>query len=156
MLRTILAVIGGYVVMVCFVILGIATVWFGMGNSFAFVGETSEASLGWSLLILAAGFIASIAAGIVATLIAGQMNRQNATRGLMGLIVGLGLLTAVMNLMKEPKTLPQGKTIQDLSFVEAGEFAHSPTWYDFAIIGAGVAGVLIGSSFVKQGDTTKA
>ncbi len=49
-----------------------------------------------------------------------------------------------MQLNVEPRPLPAGKSVGDLTFFEAGEVATSPTWYSFAAPGIVALGVLMG------------
>lgn len=69
----------------------------------------------------------------------------------MGIIIVLGTLTLVMQVASEPKPLPEGKTIDTLTFSEAGQYAVSPTWYNAAIIVVGVIGILGGHSIARRG-----
>lgn len=149
-MRTVLAVIAGYVVMVAGVLLGIAVIWFSLGAKFAFDGNTAEASIGWSMTMLIAGFMAAVVGGIAAGKVAGETRRSAATKGLVGLIVVFGMLTVITQLMSAPAPLPEGKTIENLTFTEAGQYARSPTWYNVGIVVVGVAGVIVGSKAIRQ------
>jgi hypothetical protein len=145
MLRTIASVVLGYVAMVFLVILSIAACWFGLGNEFAFEGESNRASVGWSLIILSGGFAAAIVAGCITAKVAGAKCRSAATKGLVGVILVLGLLSAISSFTMTPTPMPEGKSIRDLTFTEAGQYARSPAWYEFAIIVVGMGGVYLGS-----------
>lgn len=147
-MRAAIAIILGYVVMVIVVMLGIAATWFSLGAEFAFDDETFGASTGWSLIMLLAGFIAAIVGGITAAIVAGPQKRPVAIKGLVGLIIALGLLTLIMQLTATPAPIPEGKTIENLTFAEAGQYAVSPTWYNVGIIIVGAAGVIVGSKII--------
>lgn len=144
MVRAILSAIAGYVVMVFVVIGGIALTWYGLGNRFAFVGDTNDASLGWSLIQLLNGAFAAALGGYAAMNLGGAKGPL-ASRILLGMLVLLGLLSLSMALNATPPPMPEGKTIDSLTFTEAGQFARSPTWYHFAIVAVGCAGVWVGS-----------
>ena len=144
MVRASLSAIAGYVIMVFVVVGGSAVTWYGLGNRFAFVGDTNEASLGWSLLqLLTGGFAAAV--GGYAAMYLGRDNGPLASRILLGMVLVLGGLSMLMALQATPQPMPEGKSIDSLTFTEAGQFARSPTWYHFAIVVVGCAGVWIGS-----------
>lgn len=144
MVRAFLSAIAGYVIMVFVVVGGIALTWYGLGNRFAFVGDTNEASLGWSLIQLLNGGIAAALGGCAAMYL-GQGQGPLASRILLGMVLLLGGVSLAMALQANPPPMPEGKTIDSLTFTEAGQFARSPTWYHFAIVAVGCAGVWIGS-----------
>ncbi len=143
MIRAIFAAFLGYVVMVACVMAGIAIVWNVFGNEFAFSGESTEASLGWSLLALLSGLVAAVMGGYVAALVGGPKGWL-AVRVLIALILLFGGLTIVMQFGAEPLPLPDGVSIRDLDFFEAGQYAVSPMWYNFAIVVVGLIGVWSG------------
>ncbi len=143
MIRAVIAAFLGYVVTVICVMAGIATVWYSLGNAFAFDGETTTASTGWSLLMLICGFAAAIVGGCAAAKIGGPKGRL-AVRVLLGLIIVLGCLTFYAQMNATPMPLPEGVAIQDLTFMEAGQYAVSPMWYNVAIVIVGGIGVWLG------------
>lgn len=140
MLRTTIAAVLGYVVMVIGVLSGITGVWFAMGNAFAFEGDSVVASLPWSLTMLGVGFLAACLGGVVAAVVGGP-RRKNAVKTLIGMIVILGFLTAASQWNLPVKELPESKSIADLTFMEAGQYARSPNWYNVAIVIVGMIGV---------------
>lgn len=151
MWRVFVAPIVGYIVMVIVVMLGIAAVWFSMGASFAFDGNTVNASLGWTLAMLVAGLIAAIVGGMVASMIGGWQYAAKAVMGLAGLILVMGLLTIVLQSMAEPTPVPADFNVADLSFTDAGKYSRSPMWYNFAIVVVGIVGTLVGGKLIKPG-----
>ncbi|MFN7629007.1 MAG: hypothetical protein ACK5PZ_19440 [Pirellula sp.] len=144
MVRAILSAVVGYILMVAISIAGVAATWFGLGPRFAFVGETNQASLGWSLLQLGCGCIAAIAAGALTTKLAGKEHAKG-LQIFVAMLVFLGLLSLITTTYSNPTELPPGKTIDTLSFSEAGQYARSPLWYLIAIIFVVCAGAKIGS-----------
>ena len=145
MFRTVVSAILGYVVMVIVVMLGIAGVWFSMGNEFAFEGETVRASVAWSSTMLGVGFFAACLGGVVAAIVGGPRS-SNAVNVLIGMVAILGVLTAASQWNLPIQELPEGKVIGELTFFEAGEFARSPNWYNVAIVIVGMIGVWIGGA----------
>lgn len=63
MIRALFSALLGYAAMLIVILGGIAATWFGLGNRFAFVGDTDQASSGWSLLQLASGLAAARVGG---------------------------------------------------------------------------------------------
>jgi hypothetical protein len=153
MIRAIVSAIAGYALMVVLVMSCIAATWFTLGNRFAFDGESRTASLGWSLIQLVAGAISAIAGGALTAWLAGP-HRALAVRILIGIMLILGVLNAAMSLGVAPPPMPEGKTLESLSFAEAGQYARSPTWYLFAIVVAGVAGVWSGGRLAATQPST--
>ena len=147
--RSIGAAVAGYVVMVLVVMLGAAVQWFVLGAEGSFQEDSTVASTSWSAIACVAGLLAAIAGGFAASKIDVSPNRLG-VKILLGLILGLGLVLALAQMAGKPKPLPKDKKIADLTFVEAGEYASSPTWYNFAIPIIGAIGVVIGSGFLKS------
>lgn len=145
MIRALLSAVLGYVVMVIVILGGIAATWFGLGNRFAFVGDTNQASLGWSLLQLASGLAAACVGGWLTARVAGG-RASLAIKILTAVILTLGMISLVAHLTIVPPPMPEGKTIDSLTFTEAAEFARYPVWYDAVIILVGVVGIRVGAS----------
>jgi hypothetical protein len=143
MLRAIASAILGYVVMAAGVIGGIAALWFSLGSRFAFADNSSMASTQWSVATLLMGFLAALVGGSVATKAGGPV-AQRAVRILVILLLVLGTAQWVMQFDRAPAPLPPGKTLDDLTFMEAGQYAVSPSWYNAAIVLVGAVGVAIG------------
>lgn len=154
MIRAIFSAIAGYFLMVIVVLSCIAATWFTLGNRFAFEGESRTASLGWSVIQLVAGGLGAIAAGALAAWLAGPKHSL-AIRILIGMILVLGILNAVLALGVTPPPLPEGKTLDSLNFSEAGQYARSPTWYLFAVVIAGVAGIWMGGRLATTKPSTQ-
>lgn len=146
--RAILAAITGYVVMAVTAVAGIGLTWLIFGADGAFRDGETVASTQWSVTNCVFGFVAAVVGGLAAAAIDKTPDRLG-TKFLMGIVLGLGMLIAFLSLNVEPKPLPDGKSISDLSFMEAGEVATSPMWYNFVIPLIGTTGVLVGSRFIR-------
>lgn len=141
MLRSVLGAIVGYVAMVVVVMAGIGLAWVGLGAEGAFAGEEPHPSNLWMVSNLVGGFIAALAGGLVA-LKSGRS--QRAVKILAGLVLGLGLVVALLAPSSEVSGKSLNKPVAELSFMEAGEYAQQPSWYNWLIPLVGVAGVLLG------------
>ncbi len=142
--RSILAAVAGYIVMAVTVILGIVIAWQVFGPTGAFVGESTTPTTAWLVSNLVFGLLSAIVGGTVAVKI-DRSDNQRAVRILCGIILVLGVGLAVAGIGAEPKPLPEGTSVAELSFTEAGEIASPPTWYNFVMPVVGALGVLAGS-----------
>lgn len=140
MLRSILAAIVGYVALVAVVLAGVATAWMALGGAGAFAGEGPAPSTPWIVLNLLSGLIAAVIGGLVARRIG---RSQSAVRILVGLVLVLGLLSALFADGPDDKE-PIDKPVAELGFFEAGQYAAQPTWYNWVVPLVGAAGVIFG------------
>ena len=141
--RALLAVILGLAVNMLLGFASIVLAWTIFGPEGAFQGETTIASFAWSAFGCGTGLIVGGIAGRVTSVVARQAPRLPVFV-LAGLLLVIGLGNAVLQLSAEPKPLPEGMSVGDLTFLEAGEVATSPAWYSFAAPGIAALGVLIG------------
>lgn len=141
MLRSSLAAIVGYVTIVLVVFAGIGVAWLILGGAGAFAGEGPSPSTPWMALNLLSGLIAAVVGGLVARRIGGS---QVAVRILLGIVLVLGLVSAVMEGGAAAAHEPAAKPVAEMSFMEAGRHAVQPAWYNWMIPLVGAAGVLIG------------
>lgn len=141
MIRSILAAVAGYVALVVVVLAGIGLTWVVVGGSGAFAGEGPEPSAMWMVANLVFGFLAAFAGGCVARKIG---RSQQAVRILIGLIILLGVITAITAEAAYAKRIKIDKPVAEMRFMEAGQHARQPGWYNWIIPLVGVAGVWIG------------
>ena len=141
MLRSILAVIIGYAVIFLLVFAGIGIAWLVLGGEGAFAGEGPAPSTPWMALNLLSGLIASVVGGLVTRRIGGS---QLAVRILVGLVLVLGVVSALLTGGSAAAPEPIGKPVAEMSFTEAGRHAVQPAWYNWIIPLVGAAGVLVG------------
>ena len=141
MVRNILAAIGGYVVMIVIVLAGLGLAWGVLGGEGAFDGQGPFPSTVWLGINLVTGFVAALAAGLAAR----KMGRSAAAvKILIGLLVAFGILSAIMAEGQYAKRDPVERPVAEMSFLEAGQHAKQPVWYNWAIPLIGVAGVWLG------------
>jgi hypothetical protein len=133
LLRTIAALVAGFLAIATCMFLAIAAMWTGLGAGFAFEGTGPNASSGWAAGMLAGSFLGSVCSGCAISVIF----RREPRRGVLVTISVAVLFTAGvvgMRISQTPPPLPEGRTSSSLSFAEAGEIAVSPDWY-FAALG---------------------
>ncbi len=146
--RALLAVILGLVLNMLLGFGSIVLAWTIFGPEGAFQGETTVASFAWSGFGCGAGLVMGAIAGRVTSAVAQQAPRLPVFV-LAGLLLVIGLGSAVLQLGVEPMPLPAGKSDGDLTFFEAGEVATSPAWYSFAAPGIVALGVLVGGGALR-------
>ncbi len=69
---------------------------------------------------------------------------------LAGFVFLLGLVLAVLQLGQTPPQLPEGMTVSELVFTEAGQYAVSPTWVTCLLPALGAVGALLGGSLGRK------
>ena len=141
--RALLAVVLGLALNMLLGFASIALAWAIFGPEGAFQGETTVASFAWSGFGCGAGLVVGAIAGRVTSAVAQKAPRLPVVV-LAGLLLVIGLGNAALQLGAEPKPLPEGMSVGDLTFFEAGEVATSPTWYSFVAPGIVALGVLLG------------
>lgn len=120
--------------------------WAAFGAEGAFREGTLVASTPWSVAMCVLGLAAAIVGGCASRLVAKEKGRE-ATLALAVLVLLLGHAMAFGQAGSEPAPLPEGKSVADLTFFEAGGLARPPAWYSFLIPWIGAAGVMLGASF---------
>ena len=126
----------------------IVTMWFSGGSDFAFEGNGPEASIGWVFGMLFGCFVGSWAAGIVGRLIVGWTGAKS-LRATTAAVVLFLMFNIFARWMQGPVSLPEGKSVGDLTFSEAGDYAVTPLWY-FPSAFAACAGGLRLASFSRD------
>ena len=123
------------------VLAGIGLAWAILGGRGAFAGEGPTPSTTWLALNIVTGFVAALVAGAVAR----KLGRsQTSVKILIGLVIALGILSAVAAESQHAKREPVIKPVAQMSFGEAGQYAKQPVWYNWVIPLVGVAGVWLG------------
>lgn len=141
MIRSILAAVAGYAALVVVVMVGIALAWAILGGTGAFAGEGPEPSAIWIILNMICGFLAAWVGGWVALKIGRSVHAVNI---LIGLVILLGVMTVLTADSQYAKRARVDKPVAEMSFMEAGQHAKQPAWYNWVIPLVGVAGVWIG------------
>ena len=139
MLKTVLAAIVGYIVMVIVVFATFSLSYLGMGADRAFQPGTYEVSFLWIAVSLVLAIIAAVIGGTVALRIGGP----TAPKVLAGIVVVLGLLSALPALNPGADPRPAVRT-EAVGNMEAMSNARQPAWNALLMPFLGAAGVLAG------------
>lgn len=139
-MRTLLAVLAGYLVMALLVFGLLTGVYLAAGPSFAFQPGTYAVSRSWVAVMVVVGFDAAITGGFVAHRLAPS---PRTLRALAALVVVLGLTMAMASLnAPEDATL----AVRDgaVGSMDAMMRARTPTWAAVLNPVLGVVGVFVG------------
>ncbi len=150
MLRTIGGVLGGYVTMVMLVFITFTIAYLAMGAEGAFKPGSYEVTTLWLVVSIALGLIAAAVGGVVCLAIA---KNHKAVLALAGLVLALGLLSAIPVMMNPT---PTEVKIRDgaVGNMEAMMNAKQPTWIALLNPLIGVAGVMIGGRYRASANKT--
>ncbi len=140
MLRSILAVVVGYIVMAAVVMLTFTAAFFAPGLVFETHGI--GVTLPFLVFSLAMGAVAAALGGIVAALIAGKHARR-AVLALVAIVFVLGLASAVYGLFRVPPTV-SAEEVARMTPMEKAAIGQEPVWYSFLVPFLGSAGILAG------------
>jgi len=139
MLRSALAVILGYVVMVVIVFSTLTGSYLGLGVTKVFHPGTYEVTSMW----LAIMFVFSLAAAVVGGMVCASVAKgKGAVTALMVLVLILGILSAIPAITASNGT-PAIRT-GDVPNLEAMMNGREPAWFALLLPVIGVVGVMIG------------
>jgi hypothetical protein len=139
MFKTIGGVILGYISIVVFVFFSFSLTFLLLGTERTFQPSSYEVTPLWLVASLALSLIAAIIGGKVCVIIAG---RSGAAKGLAGLVLVLGILSAVMAVRASGEA--PGARTGIVSNTQAMMNVREPVWFSVVMPVIGVAGVLIG------------
>ncbi len=140
MLKGIAGAVVGYIVIIIVVMAGLGLAWAILGGEGAFHGDGPYPSTAWLAFSFGFGFLAAVAGGFVAA----KIGAKKGVQILVGLIIALGLVSALTYERVRAKSEPIDKPVADMTFTEAGEHARQPPWYNWTIPIVGVVGALVG------------
>jgi hypothetical protein len=146
MVRTIIAVIVGYITMLVLVSLMIACVFLLMGPEWSFKPGSFAASNRWILMSLVGNFIIAIAGGFTCALIA---KGGKAPLVLALVVFALGLAFAVPAVVANRSNTNLVRT-GTVTMKEAMQKAREPLWAPFSAPVIGAIGVLIGAKLKRR------
>ena len=140
MVRSVLAVIAGYVLMIILQVAAFMSIYTIVGANWSFKPRAFQASTRWTLMQFGVVLITAAIAGFVCALIA---KSGKAPLALAALVLLLGLAMATMKVMTQP---PDAHEVRfgSVSNMEAMQKARHPAWVIFLGPFIGAAGVVIG------------
>lgn len=141
--RNIGAAVLGYVVMFVGVFLLMTIAWMILGADGAFAPGTWDISSTWIIASIFVGLFAAIPGGMIATKIGSD---GLAVKILIGLVVVLGIASAIPDPGTAPAIRPEGVSMWD-----AVASAVQPRWLALLNPVIGVVGIMIGASKAKAG-----
>ena len=141
MVGRILGAAAGYATLVVVVMAAVGLSWLALGGGGAFAGEGPEPSSLWLTLNLVGGFIAASVGGWVSRRVGRSANAVTILIGLVLLLGVVSALTADSQFEKRPRI---DKPVAEMSFIEAGGHAKQPAWYNWVIPLVGAVGVWLG------------
>lgn len=141
MIRTLIAVIVGYVVMALFVFASFSLAMLVLGPGMAFKPTTHDPSTLWLLTSFLLSFIGAVAGGWVCTAIS---ETWRAPLALAAVILGLGLLLMVYVMMAPgvPRSPESERSVRDSSPMESGK---QPLWVSVLNPVVAAGGIVLGA-----------
>lgn len=150
MIRSVLAIIIGYVAIAITVFFGLTGAYVALGSEGAFEPGIYELTTAWVVTAVGANLVAAIIGGIVCALIA----RKKAVPVVFAAIVFvLGILVAVPSMMAdetEQVARPEGITMFD-----AMKEARQPTWFSLSNPFVAAIGIMLGASLISSRNTPR-
>jgi hypothetical protein len=145
MLRSILAVVVGYIVMAALVMLSFTPAFFA--PELVFEKDGFGVTLAFLVFSLAMGGVAAVLGGFVAALIAGRHARRSLL-AFAAIVLVLGVGSAVHGLFQAPQTVSAEEAAR-MTPIEKAAIGHEPAWYAFLLPFLGSAGILAGGSVAR-------
>ncbi len=145
-LRTILSMVAGYVVMAAALMAIFTVAYLGLGADWSFKPDSWEPSARWIALSLITGGVVAFAGGTVTQLL--DRSGKGAL-ALMGLILVLGILTAVLTLTGGAPASSL-RTTASPGNMEAMQNAIQPMWLFFVNPLVGLIGVFAATKLVRR------
>jgi hypothetical protein len=139
MLKSIIAVVVGYIVMAIFSFAAFSAAYLGLGVERVFEAESYDISTIWMVVMVVLAFIGGIVGGFICAAIS---KSKGACMVFAGIVLALGLIAGIMTKMKDaPDTARTG----DVPNLQAMQMAQTPTWICVLNPILGAVGVLLGA-----------
>ena len=138
MLKSILAVIVSFLVMAIFSFAVFTCAYLALGVDRVFEAESFNASTLWMVIMVAVALVVGLLGGWICAAIS---NSKRTCQVFAGIVLGLGLLTAVVTMMKEPEA---GRS-SEVSNFEAMNKTQTPAWLCLLNPALTAAGVILGA-----------
>jgi len=146
MLRSVLGVIGGYIVMFILQVASFMTIYTIVGADWSFRPRSYEASTRWTVMQFAVVLVTTIIAGLICAVIA-RGGKAPLALAVVVLVLGLGLAAAATAL--KPADTHEVRT-GNVSNMDAMNKARHPTWVVFLGPFIGAVGVVIGGKLRRR------
>src|SRR5258706_1902175 len=146
MLRSVLAVIVGYVVMFILQVTAFMTIYTLVGANWSFKPASYEASTRWTVMQFGVILVTTIIAGLICATIA---KGGKAPLALAAVVLVLGLALAFASTALRPADTHEIRT-GSVTNMEAMSKARHPSWVTFLGPVIGALGVVIGGKLKRQ------
>jgi hypothetical protein len=143
MLKSILAVIVGYIVMAIFGFAIFTCAYLGLGVERVFEPASYAISTLWMVIMVAVALIGGILGGLICAAIS---KSKGACMVFAGIVFALGMIFAIPAAMKEH---PSADRSGDVPNLQAMQMAQTPTWILLLNPVLGAVGVLLGARMKK-------
>ncbi|MEY2496312.1 MAG: hypothetical protein QOJ45_2804 [Verrucomicrobiota bacterium] len=143
MLKSIIAVVVGYIVMAIFAFTVFTGAYFGLGVDRVFEPDSYVISATWIALMI----VITLVGGIIGGLVCAAISKSKTTCVVFAVIVfALSLVFALPSVMKErPSTVRAG----DVPNLQAMQLAQPPTWLCLLNPVLAAAGIMLGARMKK-------
>ena len=143
MLRIIAGIIVGWIVMVVVVMATFAITMVALGLENILQPDSYWTTDTFNIIVLAGGFVAAIAGGVVCKAIA---RSSNATYALVTIVLAMGIVSAISNMNKaDPPARTGDPTIEDMMM-----HGKEPNWFAITKVVLAVGGLIIGSAMISS------
>lgn len=146
MLRSVLAVIAGYLAMFVLIFLAFTCVYQVLGADGSFKPGSFQSSNRWLLIAFVVNFVVAIIGGLICAAIA---KGGKAPLALAIVVFALGFVFAIPSLIARNDTTNMVRT-GDVPMFEAMAKAKEPVWVPLTFPFVGAAGVLIGGKLKRR------
>lgn len=143
MVKSILAVIVGYIVMAIFAFAVCTCAYIGLGVERVFQPESYDVSTIWVVIMMVIAVIGGILGGLVCAAIS---KSKGACMALAIVVLVVGMIGAITTSMKEH---PSAARSGDVSNLEAMMKAQTPAWFCFVNPVLGAVCVMLGARMKK-------
>lgn len=143
MVKSILAVIVGYIVMAMVAFAICTCAYLGLGVDRVFEPDSYNVSTIWIVLMIVIALVGGILGGLTC---AGISKSKGACMALAIIVLVVGMLSAILTEMKEH---PSATRSGDLSNLEAMTKAQTPAWVCFVNPVLGAVAVMLGARMKK-------
>ena len=139
MLKSIMAVVVGFIAMAIFSFAAFCCVYLALGADRAFQPESYDVSTVWMVVMVVLSLIGGVLGGFICAAISKSMG---VCKVFAGIVLALGLLSAIVTTMKErPNTARSG----DVPVFQTPNVAQTPLWLCLVNPVLGAVGALFGA-----------